>query len=370
VGADTLWVSRAGRDSVLVRLPDTTGFIEALVRVNGSLPATIPQNVYGFRRWLDGPAIASMPYPIVKGGEPRAIVLTDPGAIAEYDYRTRTLRPMTGPNSCHSALNPIPSLADDRLVVMRQCDGSVRTDPAWPTITPPDTLTFPGGSMAAHLRTGRWLVYSTQVGFRRFDRLPGGGFGITQLTPFGSLLGGVRVNPARDRVVPLDFDSHSSSIPVFDTTGIVYTIPGGYIGGAAFSQTGDTLFAMMGGSEPELMAIDARTGALLVQALAGIGSERLQVAEDPGRPFLYLAGLVKSDTLYDVVVRVMDRATLREVGRLRVPHAVFLAGAINNNSVYYNGRWEVIMDAARRRLYLSQNFTTGTTNVYEFDLQP
>jgi hypothetical protein len=211
-----------------------------------------------------------------------------------------------------------------------------------------------------HLGRGRWLV-NYQNFYNIVTGSPSAGFTHTVAIP-GGYPEAYLVSPRRDRVVPINAFANGG-VPVFDTVSLapVYYLPAD-IGGAAFTDGGDTLFVHAGN---ELLMVDASSGTVLARAATHVGSSSSYtgIALDPIQPFVYLAGPV-NDRPY---LEVFDRTSLQWVTTLRVPLSV--------SFVAFNVRFSdfiIAMSAESPHLYVvMNNWGYGyNTQVLRFDVMP
>lgn len=375
VGAETLAVSAAGPDSVLVELPDTNGFIALSVWLKTGGAAVDSVRVHGFvmETSAPGPAVTAWLYPWPGGGASTALGFQG-GRLVLLDFRLNTTTPLTPDTGLgHGCLaGPTPSATEPGLVVISSLAGSCMpmiAVPVTPGAAAPDTGPPPGGQWpAVQLRRGVWLI-SYKHYFNIRGRTPAGGD-----TLLASFIGceqpqGFALSPRGDRVVPGRCGAAGpysvGGIPVFDSRGpsVAYVLTAfNQTWAGEFSERGDTLFqtAVDSLGQSGLFAMDPDSGQVLNRApLEAIGQD---VRVDPNRSWVYVAGSVGSG-LGPPFVAVFDRASLARIATLRVPAGVAPGPHTADD-------FEIVVGSAERRLYLTLNDRAVPVHVLQFDLMP
>lgn len=371
-GVDTLPLRSFGAESVLVKLPDTSGWITLyLHRAGGAVIPIGEVRLYGFAGAGQGPPTDG-PIRVWPGaGEPLTLAIQG-GRLVRLDLPSTTaslVLPDTGLSRYPCLFSgPMASAVDPRLVVVTRMVGSscgpLVAVPLVPGTIAPDTGPVPWGYSAVHLGRGRWLVASHHwMAF--VTGSPAAGF-VTGPAIDVPAPPGFAVSPRGDRVVPvLSSDYLPDRTPVFDPAGpgIAYSLQGlDIVANAVFSPGGDTLLVTGSRLEGnEVQALDATTGRVLVRA--ALRPRNADLALDPTHPFVYAAGTVDEEP----VVQVLDRATLQPVATLRVPLGA-LTGASLPQPLSSSDN-VLVMDAAERRLYFVLNWWSGTFAM-RFDLMP
>lgn len=365
VGADTLVTWRGGLDTALVLLPDTAGDVELAVRLHSGGIAFATVTVHGMRSAGPGPVEgygrAPYPFPWPDAGSPTALAIHN-GRLVLVDYHTDTYTALTADTDLWVGAygqqfpNPVPSATDRRLVSVSHGTGPLEAVPIAADAPAPDSGPPNAGLTQIHLSRGNWLVSYKNQGLQLITRSPAGA-----LVFAAKVEGSYVVSPRGDRVVPTQtiggLFAFEPTAPAF-----VYRV-GTYAGGAAFSEGGDTLFAVVNDSGPvHLVALDATTGARLREV--PVWSGELEVVVDPGRPWLYLVGVEGGFVSGHIAVYVYDRASFARIATLVVPDSAVPP----NSSAHLAGMYVPILDPVRRALYVTMNYFVDPQFVFHFDL--
>jgi hypothetical protein len=372
VGADTLPAWRGGPDTALVLLPDTGGTIHLAVRLHRGGVAFADVTVHGLVSAAPGPLTGDMaPYPWPADGQPTALAVQQ-GHLVLANYLTNSYRALTSDTdlwnpSCLGRFPvPFPSASDPSLVGVAHGCGPLEAVPVAAGAPAADTGPPTSGWTALHLSRGHWLVAIKNRGLLFEARQPDGSFADTDTLVGDGLTMSYVVSPDRTRVIP---SHHCCALVAIDPAvpSVAFTVTGvGHTGGAAFSEGGDTLFAVVRDSAntPALLAVDAASGARLRSVPVGYWD--LGVVVDPGRPWLYLVGVEGGFTQGQLAVYVYDRASFTRIATVRVPAAALPP----NNSAALAGVYVPILDPVRRQLYLTNNSFVDPEFVFHFDLFP
>lgn len=372
VGTDTVATRYAPPDSLIAKAPSTPGLFDVLVGFGGRAPAAVGTVQLAGRYagvWNVGP-IGGRPQ--VWPGSPQSsfAILMDSG-LALVDPRVRTIRRVL-PRSVAdiNCMNGVGPATGGQVAVMN-CSGV--TVPVQPEARSIGIDTGPGGGgrFVAQLAPGRWL-HADQNGVSSLLRNATGGWD-TATTPYQiEEPFDVVVSPRGDRAVIIGRDWLGTGMPVFSASSPnpVYFLTGFHeLWGAAFSDGGDTLFAVgppAADSAPNLTVIAASNGDVLTSVPAWPGTYRLQL--DPRGRWIYLAGAVQDPAAVTYrslapALEVLDRGTLAPVTLLHAPFGT----DIGNADLY------PVVSPAEPRLYLVASCafcSAGTVPIYAFDLMP
>jgi hypothetical protein len=365
VGSTTLSVRRTGPESIAVTLPDSAGIVDLSVMLRGSVAVPVRVRVYGLVASREGPDVWGLPWSYSVSGEPTALIMTADGHLALANYRTGDVQLLTSSGGwvgCNMMPLPVPAIDDPTLVPLEQGCAAPVTYRAFPgPATAPDSAPPAGGWLVIRLRPGHWLINRKHEGFLLFRHAANpAGFDTTNFDPAGASVAlGVALSPGRTRLVPTRY-LDVGPIPVFDVAAetVAFRLPTHTDMGADFSPDGDTLFVF----EPDtLVARQAADGVELGRgAVVSSAFALFDLLADPQGPWLYAGGAAPSG----VELHVFDRATLAEVASMRVPPALVPP----TNSGPYYAAYVLLLDSARRRLYLTMNRTVSPSHVFEFDL--
>ena len=384
VAGTQVGVFRLDDTTVAVPVPDTTGPVALTVDLNGVRAAEGVVTVHGFEAIRAGPRVSSFPNPWPANG-PTALAFQD-GRLVRLDYRDNSATVLTPDTNLGwpCFLLPIPSAADPGLVAVAGRSGPsscgfMTAVPVSAGASPADTSYWSGWSWGTgvDLAEGRWLISGDNSTFLADSTAPGG----ARASVCGESANMI-VSPRRDRVVPLCgndawFDSTAAGAPVIDVSRytVAYHIAGiGWLVAAAFTEGGDTLFAV---GTSQLVAVAAATGAVLGRMSHDYFPRdtyihTAAVMADPGRPWLYVLGWADGHTPVPFI-DVYDRSSLARVARLRIPPwAAASVPSINST----RGDWTVLVSPAERRLYATMTnwagfyYGTQETSVLVFDLMP
>ncbi len=389
IGAETLAVQTFGRDSVLVQLPDTTGVITLSVTLrNGASKTVDAVTAHGFVSAGFGPRLDGTPYPWPGNGAPTALAYQD-GRLVLINYRYGTALPLLADTGVGPpcAEGPIPSPTEPGLVTTASRQGGcgpLIAAPVAPGAAAPDTGPPPQHYWSAmQLGRGHWLV-NNKYFCSLLARAPAGGLDTVAFNiPACDEMSGFAISPRGDRVVPFQaygVAGGTPGIPVFEPAGpsVAYTLPLNEIGGVAFSEVGDTVFAAAADSAGRAMvfAADAVSGRILATKTLASGAASYttasSVALDPGRPWLYVADQQNGQPYIDV----FDRTSLSRVATLRVPPG---AMQLDPLQVEMFDIYVIVLSPVERRLYLTFNYAAANaslpgpsraTYVLQFDLLP
>ena len=371
VGSDTLPVRSFGSDSVLVQLPDSTGWISLAVHLAGGSGGPVGEvRLYGFAGAGAGPHVDGPIRAWPGGGVPTVLAIQN-GRLVRIDLRTNSAAPLlpdTGLSRSGCLYpGPMPSAVNPGVVVVAKqvstgC-GPLVAVPVAPGVAAPDTGPPPWYYSAVQLARGSWLVASHHYVVIKTGSVATGFVSGPQIAIEAP--DNYAISPRGDRVVPtLGYSYAGGGMPVFDPArpGVAYYLTGlPDVANAIFSDGGDTLYVTGWGSsgDAELRAVDAATGRLLARtATRAAGGD---IALDPVRPYLYVAGAVGDAP----VVEVFDRASLALVATLRMPPGRL---PFDPRVIVYSD-FVTVMYPSARQLFVVVN-PWGDTAVLRFDLMP
>jgi hypothetical protein len=363
MGSRVLAVQRGAGDTILVQLPDSGGLLDLALSFPRGQQVVLPVHVRGFVRELAAPAFRAPPQRLpLSGGEPVVVGLLN-DSVETMNLRTgvrHALAPNGYTSGCTSFWNTVMPTADPAIATVVDCNRSQVTDISLTTGAILDSsIAGRTAWLAIRLHPGSWLT-SVKTMFRVETRLAGGGFSTTTYGGTDGLPHAFAISPNGNLVVP----THSYSpgqLRVFDasTSGIAYSIPGfTTMGGAAFNDAGDTLFATVADtSSPAqslLAAFDALTGA--VRSLVPLNTNDLDgLILDPGGRWIYRLGVA--------AITVHDRATLARIATLRAPG---WAEVVQHGQV--PSWWTTAaFDSYRSHLYLMSDWQSSP-RLYQFDV--
>jgi len=365
VGDDTLGMRPFGSDSVLVQLPDTNGWVQLWVHLSDGGGGPIGEvRVHGFAEMIRYPI--GWFGPVLPWLGETGIGYAN-GRLSRLYLRTGytvPLLPDSGADHLWCLDGPMPSVVPGMAVVSHysggRCGPLIALPLAGGTAVPDTGPTPPAGGKldfgpALHLGPGRWLA-DLGDGLRFFTGSPSAGFvassALVQSSDYG-IPTGFAVSPRGDRVIVFPIWA-SAGVRVLDPTtlGVAFTLTGApFVGGAAFSEDGDTLFvvAVRGHSDQlALLMVDAISGAVLAHTDLHLQTrDAFAVTPDPTRPLLYVAGST---------VEVLDRNTLAPVARLR-GHGGVGAGGCDDSSGW------AVLGADRQLFYVCLRWSMTSFSV-------
>lgn len=338
-------VTRLDSITVAVRLPIASGTLSLRVKAPGVDPLPRDIRLAGLDTGWVGPALASLPEVWPTGSPVPSIVAITGGHLVQLDLRFGTVAQLLPESMVDARCVTVPGLAVDPniLVVASSSDSVCGALEAWAIRPRPSVkdsgpafgyvFPFQTAGPVFYLGSGRWLLSRVnQDSIMLATRGANGSYTYTGLPYRPSTEMRFKVSPRGDRALPTGM---FGSAPVFDlpSGAVAYTIQARAIGGAAFSEGGDTLFVS---DDTGVQVRDATTGAWLDEiSVPSYGIYDIVV--DPGRPWLY----VLVDYYFPTVV-VVDRRTLTIAGVLWNPHT----GEV---LVQYA---RAVLSPAERRLYV------------------
>jgi hypothetical protein len=339
-------VTRLDSVTVAVRLPVASGTLSLRVEAPGvdSLPQDIQLAGLDTTHPSE-PQLVSLPEVWPAGSPVPTVVAITGGRLVQLDLRFGTTAQVLPESALDARCVTAPGLGVDPnvVVVATSSDSVCGALEAW-AIRPNARLTDSGPAFGyvfpyqaagpvLYLGSGRWLLSREHTDSIILATRDASGRYTYTGVPYGwSTAIRYRVSPRGDRALPT---GGNGPAPVFGLPSgtVAYMIQGNAIGGAAFSQGGDTLFVSV---DTGVEVRDATTGAQLGEiSVPSYGIYDIVV--DAGRPWLYV--LVDYGSFPTVFV--VDRRTLTIAGRLGI-----------NGGEVAPGWWRAVLSPAERRLYV------------------